>query len=165
MVNYETALLVIAVPDSAVASKLPTPDGSPLGKRKILLVDDDQQLREFLCLALRRSGYNVIEADSGVTAFQMARQHFPDLIVSDIDMPGGDGTSLLREIRLHPELKSMQVVLMSGSPDLLASREGMEAGADDFLIKPVSLRAFLRCVKARFNRLSLIWPADDLLAA
>jgi CheY-like chemotaxis protein len=165
MANMETALLVIAGPASAVVRKLPTLDELPLGKRTILLVDDDQQLRELLCFALRRSGYDVIEADSGVAAFQMARQYLPELIVSDIDMPGGDGASLLRDIRLHPELKSRQVVLMTGRPDLLAPRKGMETGADDFLMKPVSLRAFLSCVKARFNRASLIWPLEDLLAA
>jgi CheY-like chemotaxis protein len=71
----------------------------------ILLVDDDQQVREFLGLALRRSGYYVIEADSGVAALPIARHRRPDLIVSDIDMPGGDGASLLREIRLDPELR------------------------------------------------------------
>jgi DNA-binding response OmpR family regulator len=49
--------------------------------------------------------------------------------------------------------------------DLLASRKGMDEGADDFLMKPVSLRAFLSCVKARFNRASLIWPVEDLMAA
>jgi DNA-binding response OmpR family regulator len=131
--------------------------------KTILLVDDDQQLRELLCVALRRDGYYVIQADSGITAFQIARQHLPDLIVSDIDMPEGDGVSLLRDIRLHPELKARQVVLMSGRPDLLASRKGMDEGADDFLMKPVSLRAFLSCVKARFNRASLIWPVEDLI--
>jgi CheY-like chemotaxis protein len=74
--------------------------------KSILLVDDDQEVREFLGLALRRSGYYVIEADAGVAALQMARLNLPDLIVSDVDMPGGDGASLLHEIRLDSELKS-----------------------------------------------------------
>jgi DNA-binding response OmpR family regulator len=133
--------------------------------KTILLVDDDQQVREFLGLALRRSGYYVIEADSGVAALPMARHHLPDLIVSDIDMPGGDGASLLRKIRLDPELKSRQIVLMTGSPDLLARRKGMEEGADDFLVKPFSLQEFLSCVKARFNRSLSRWPVVDQMAA
>jgi DNA-binding response OmpR family regulator len=133
--------------------------------KTILLVDDDQQMREFLGLALRRGGYCVIEADSGVVALQMARQHLPDLVVSDIDMPGGDGASLLHEIRLDPELKSRQIVLISGSLDLLSRRKSMEEGADDFLVKPFSLQEFLSCVKARFNRALLSWPAVDQIAA
>jgi DNA-binding response OmpR family regulator len=117
----------------------------------ILLVDDDQPLRAVLSLALRRSGYRVIEADSGVAGLQMARQHLPDLILTDIDMPGGDGTSLLREIRRDSELKSRQVVLMTGTADLLTPSRGMEEGADASLVKPVSLQQLLNCVKARFS--------------
>ena len=103
-----------------------------------------------------------MEADCGTAGFEMARQFFPDLIVTDIDMPGGDGASLLRKIRLDPELRSRQVVLMTGRPDLLAPRKSMEEGADDFLAKPVSLQEFLGCVKARFSRASLSWQAEDL---
>lgn len=121
------------------------------GMKTILLVDDDPQLRALFSLALRRSGYKVIEADSGVAGLELARQELPDLILSDIDMPEGDGASLLRDIRLDPELRSKQVVLMTGRPDLLTPRMGMEEGADDFLVKPVSLQAFLSCVKARFD--------------
>jgi DNA-binding response OmpR family regulator len=80
-------------------------------------------------------------------------------------MPGGDGASLLREIRLDPELKSRQIVLMTGSPDLLARRKGMEEGADDFLVKPFSLQEFLSCVRARFNRALSKWPVVDQMAA
>ena len=65
----------------------------------ILLVDDDPQLRTLLGLTLRGSGYSVIEADSGMAGLELARKHLPDLILSDIDMPGGDGASLLREHR------------------------------------------------------------------
>jgi CheY-like chemotaxis protein len=125
--------------------------------KTILLVEDDQQVRALFGMVLRKNGYSVVEADSGTAGFEMARHHFPDLIVSDIDMPGGDGHSLLRNIRLDPKLKSRQVVLMTGRPDLLTPRKSMEEGADDFLAKPVSLQELLRCVKARFSRASLSW--------
>ena len=131
----------------------------------ILLIDDDPHLREMLGLILRNSGYRVLEADSGTGGLQMARQYLPDLIISDIDMPGGNGAVLLRNIRLDPELKSRQVVLMTGRADLLAPREGMEAGADDFLVKPVGVREFLNCVKARFSRVALSWQSDEQMVA
>jgi CheY-like chemotaxis protein len=121
-------------------------------KKTILLVDDDQPVREVFGLALRRSGYYVIEADSGVSGIEMARQHLPDLIVSDIFMPAGDGTTLLCDIRRDPELKFTQVVLMTGSPDLATSSscKGVEElVADDFLVKPVDLQTLLSCVQAR----------------
>src|SRR5476651_1007809 len=133
--------------------------------KTILLVDDDVQLRNMFGLALRRSGYYVIEADSGITGLAMARQHLPDLILSDINMPGGDGSTLLHEIRRDPELRSKQVVLMTGRPDLVTPRKGMEEGADDFLVKPVSLSALLSCVEARFSRASISWRVEDQMLA
>ena len=133
--------------------------------KTILLIDDDQQVRMMFGLALTRVGYRVIEADSGVAGLAMARQHLPDLILSDIHMPGGDGSSLLREIRHDPELKSRQVVLMTGRPDLVTPRKGMEEGADDFLVKPVSLEALRNCVDARFKRMSINWRVEDDMVA
>ena len=133
--------------------------------KTILLVDDDQQVRTMFGLALRRSGYHVIEADSGLAGLALARQHLPDLILTDIHMPGGDGSTLLRDIRQDPELRSKQVVLMTGRPDLVTPRKGMEEGADDFLVKPVSLAALLSCVEARFNRASISWRVEDQMLA
>ena len=116
-------------------------------------------------LALRKNGYHVIEADSGVTGLAMARQHLPDLIISDINMPGGDGPTLLRDIRRDPELKSKQVVLITGRPDLVTPRKGMEEGADDFLVKPVDMKMLLGCVEARFSRASISWRVEDEMLA
>ncbi len=116
-------------------------------------------------LALRRAGYHIIEAACGVTGLALARQHLPDLILSDIHMPGGDGSSLLRNIRRDPELKSKQVVLMTGRPDLVTPRKGMEEGADDFLVKPVSVEALRNCIEARFARISINWRVEDQMLA
>jgi signal transduction histidine kinase len=91
----------------------------------------------------------------------MARQHLPDLILSDVHMPGGDGSNLLAEIRRDPALKSKQVVLMTGRTDLITPRRGMEEGADDFLEKPVSVAALMNCVAARFKRASINWRIED----
>ena len=129
--------------------------------RTILLVDDDVQVRAMFGLALRRSGYHVIEAASGATGLLMARQHLPDLILTDINMPGGDGSTLLHDIRHDPELRTKQVVMMTGRSDLATPRKGMEEGADDFLVKPVSLSALVSCVKARFSRASISWRVED----
>jgi signal transduction histidine kinase len=129
--------------------------------KTILLIDDDKQVRMIFGLSLRKSGYHVIEADSGAAGLEMARQHLPDLILSDIHMPGGDGSTLLHDIRHDSELRSKQVVLMTGMPDLVTPRNGMEGGADDFLVKPVSLAALRNCMEARFNRASISWRVED----
>jgi len=133
--------------------------------KSILLVDDDNQLRVFLSAALVRKGYRVIEATSGAEALEMARRHLPDLILSDIHMPGGDGATLLQNIRGEPDLRSKQVVLMTGRPDLVSPRKGMDEGADDFLVKPIELNALLTCMEARFRRSSISWRVEDQMLA
>src|ERR1700761_4923363 len=125
--------------------------------KTILLIDDDEQVRRMFGLALTKAGYHVIDADNGTIGLELACQHLPDLILTDIHMPGGDGSTLLRDIRQDPELRSKQVVLMTGRPDLVPPRRGMEEGADDFLVKPVDLPALLSCMEARFNRASISW--------
>jgi two-component system sensor histidine kinase/response regulator len=129
--------------------------------RTILLIDDDEAMRLTFGVMLRRHGYHVLEANSGLAGLEMARQHLPDLILSDIHMPGGDGSTLLRGLRRDPELRSKQIVLMTGKPELVTPRRGMEEGADDFLVKPVSKEALLGCIEARFNRASINWRVED----
>jgi signal transduction histidine kinase len=129
--------------------------------KSILLIDDDDQVRRMFGLALRNAGYQVIEAENGVAGLAAARQHLPDLILTDVHMPGGDGSTLLRDIRKDPALSAKQVVMMTGRPDLATPRSGMEEGADDFLIKPVGVKELLNCVKARFRRASVSWRVED----
>jgi CheY-like chemotaxis protein len=120
--------------------------------KTILLVDDDQPVRALFGLALRRNGYCVIEADSGVAGLEMARRHLPDLILSDVVMPAGSGSTLLRDIRGDAALSSTQIVLMTGSPDLVMPGKNIEGRADDLLVKPVGLQRLLSCVKGRFSQ-------------
>lgn len=129
--------------------------------KTILVVDDEEQLRKMLALVLRKNGYHVIEADSGAEGLALARRHLPDLILSDIHMPDGDGTTLLRALRQDSELRTKQIVLMTGKPELVTPRRAMEEGADDFLAKPVSIKALLGCVEARFERASISWRVED----
>jgi CheY-like chemotaxis protein len=133
--------------------------------KTILLVDDDRQVLRIFGVALRQGGYNVIEADSGINGLESARKHLPDLILSDINMAGGDGSTLLREIRADPELRSKPVVLMTGRPDLVSPRKGMDEGADDFLLKPVSFEALRNCIEARLNRASINWRVENRMLA
>ena len=114
--------------------------------KTILIIDDDESILSIFSLALRSRGYRVIEASSGILGIELAKQHLPDLILSDISMPGADGQEVLQQIRQHPELSSKQVVLMTGQTHVVTLRQGMELGADDFLVKPVSLQALERAL-------------------
>jgi two-component system, sensor histidine kinase and response regulator len=112
-------------------------------------------------MALRHQGYRVLLAESGSAGLEIARQQWPDLILTDVNMPSGNGQVLLQQIRNDPELVNKQVVLMTGRPDLVTPRGAMEAGADDFLMKPVGRDALLRCMEARLNRAEIHWRVED----
>jgi two-component system sensor histidine kinase/response regulator len=127
----------------------------------IHIIDDDEQIRRSFGMALRNRGYRVIESDNGTAGLELARQQMPDLILTDINMPGGDGQTLLKHIRADPELCSKQVVLMTGRPDLVPPRRGMEQGADDFLVKPIMRDALLACMEARLSRAAIHWRVED----
>jgi signal transduction histidine kinase len=129
--------------------------------KTILLLDDDETIRSTFSLALRHHGYRVIEASSGDVGLELARKHLPDLILSDISMPGSDGQAVLQSIRQDPELSSKQVVLMTGQTHLVTPRRGMELGADDFLVKPISLADLLSCIDARLKRAQVHWRVED----
>jgi signal transduction histidine kinase len=129
--------------------------------KTILLLDDDQMIRSTFSMALRHHGYSVLEAASGEEGIRLAIEHLPDLIISDVSMPGAGGQAVLESIRQHPELSGKQVVLMTGQTHLLNPRLGMDLGADDFLVKPVSLSELLQCVEARLKRASTHWKVED----
>ena len=131
----------------------------------ILLIDDDETILSSFSLALRSYGYRVFEATTGISGLELARQQLPDLIISDVLMPGGDGDTLLAKIRQNPDLCHKQVVLMTGQVDEVTPRRRMEAGADDFLVKPVSLHDLLKCVEARLNRAQVNWRVEDRMLA
>jgi two-component system sensor histidine kinase/response regulator len=131
----------------------------------ILLIDDEEQIRISFGAALRNKGYRVIEAESGDAGLELARQQLPDLILTDINMPGKNGQVLLSQIRADPELGSRQVVLMTGRPDLVPPRTGMEQGADDFLVKPISFQALISCVEARLKRADVHWRVADRIVS
>jgi two-component system sensor histidine kinase/response regulator len=131
----------------------------------ILLIDDDENIRSVFSTVLRGHGYRVLEANSGESGYALAQEQLPDLILTDIAMPGGDGETLLRRIRENPDLSDRQVVLMTGQLHAVTPRKGMEQGADDFLAKPVSLDALIRCVEARLSRAHVHASVEDRMLA
>ncbi len=123
--------------------------------KTILFIDDDEGVRSIFASSLREHGYRVLEAASGQAGYELARQQLPDLILTDVCMPGGDGRLVLDRVRHDPDLSCRQVVLMTGAAEVLTPRKGMESGADDFLLKPFSQETLLHCVEARLNRVRM----------
>lgn len=120
------------------ANKSPLQVSSGAGKRaRILCVDDNADLREYL-RSLLADEYDLRIAADGATALRSARQDPPDLVISDIMMPGMDGMTLLQALRGDARTRTLPVILLSARAGQEARVEGMDAGADDYLVKPFS---------------------------
>lgn len=133
-----------STPSLSEASPVSAPPGS-----RILLADDNRDMREYLERLLKSSGYDVTATSDGEAALQLARENPPDLVLSDVMMPRMDGFALLREIRGDQRLRALPVVLLSARAGEEATVEGVEAGADDYLIKPFSARELLARVRTQ----------------
>lgn len=129
--------------------------------KTILIIDDDDSIRDMYGLALESDGYRVLTAASGAEGLELARRHSPDLVLSDINMPGLDGRGVLRALRDDPELGAKPVVLMTGNQRDITPRNGMELGADDFLLKPFTNEELARCVNARLQRAEVHRRVED----
>jgi DNA-binding response OmpR family regulator/anti-sigma regulatory factor (Ser/Thr protein kinase) len=131
--------------------------------KTILVIEDDELLLSLCAITLQDKGYRVVTATSGESGLALARQHLPDLILSDIQMPGTDGRNVLQALRADPELGARQIVLMTGNPRLTTPRKGMELGADDFLVKPFTPEELAACVEARLRRAQVHWRVEDTM--
>ena len=121
----------------------------------LLLIDDDENLRGMLEELFVAEGLRVITANDGEPGLRLARAHRPDIIVSDVRMPGLNGHEALAELRKTPGLEDTPVILMTGDADLPDMRKGMALGADDYLPKPFDNLALLRTVKQHLERSAL----------
>lgn len=127
---------------------------------KILIVDDDVQLRQTIMMVLKLRGYEALEADDGTEALAMAQSEFPDLIISDINMPGQDGLTALKQLRENPKTATIPMILMTGEMDANI-RKGMELGADDFLTKPFAMPELLNAINARLEKKNAVQQAAE----
>lgn len=127
----------------------------------ILIVDDDAIVLRTFARALEINGYRVLTAEDADTAIQLAHTNLPDVILSDINMPGTDGRSFLRNLRADSDLAATQFVLMTGNTRDMERREGMDKGADDFLCKPFDVQELCRCIEARLARARVHWRVED----
>ncbi len=116
---------------------------------RILVVDDDPFLLEVNTRLLRRAGYGVLEAATGLEGLRLARQHRPDLVLLDVVLPDIDGFEVCRQIKTNPALADCFVVLLSASKiDSEIQAEGLESGADGYIARPVSNRELLARLEA-----------------
>ena len=116
----------------------------------VLLVDDDGPLLDVLSLAFEDAGYAVLSANDGRRAYDSVGRDAPDLVVSDVNMPGLDGFALCR--RLRDEKNDVPLLLLTSRDDEIDEALGLELGADDYLTKPFSTRVLLARARALLRR-------------
>ena len=105
--------------------------------KKILIVEDQVEIRELVSMTLRGNDYQILEAKTGQEAIKIAKAEKPDLIIMDIMMPGRiDGLEATRILKNDPETKDCKVVILSAKGQKKDIEKGSEAGADDYFIKP-----------------------------
>ncbi len=129
----------------------------------VLVIDDEPSVLESHRVLLEEAGYRVLTAADATTGLALARRHLPDLVLCDILMPGTDGPTVLETLRRDPELGDRPFVLITGHPGRFSPREGMEKGADDFLVKPYNAGELLRCVEARLRRAEIPGRVDEAI--
>jgi len=107
--------------------------------KKILVVDDRLEVRELVGVTLRSNDYQVIQAENGEKAIEIAKEEKPDLIIMDIMMPGGiNGIETTRILKNDPETKDCQIIMLTAKGQRIDREKGFEAGADDYFVKPFS---------------------------
>lgn len=119
---------------------------------KILLVDDEPDIIEFLSYNLEKEGFTVFSANSGVEALKQATKHKPDLIVLDVMMPEMDGIETCMEIRKNKNLHDPIIVFLTARSEDYSQIAGLDAGADDYISKPVKPRVFISKIHSLFRR-------------
>ena len=120
--------------------------------KKILVIEDDCLTCASIMVALRRKGYEVVNAGDASTGFAMALTERPHLILSDVHLPDVSGVDLLKKLRARPDTSAIPVILMTGAGNDDRARSSMNLGADDFLEKPFTMDVMIETVSARLER-------------
>ncbi|MGC6431822.1 MAG: response regulator transcription factor [Jejuia sp.] len=119
---------------------------------KILLVDDEPDILEIVGYNLSSEGYQVITAENGVEAVKKAKKELPQLIILDVMMPEMDGIEACETIRKQPELKDVVITFLTARGEDYSQVAGFDAGADDYITKPIKPKVLVSKVKALLRR-------------
>ncbi len=122
------------------------------GKKKILIVEDEVNLRELVKARLEENNYEVITAADGFNAITQSRKVKPDLIILDLMIPHIDGYAVCRLLKSTPELSSIPVIMFTARTSIDDMRRGMEMGADAYLMKPFKPEEMLAKIRELLER-------------
>lgn len=121
-------------------------------KKLILVVDDEENIRDLLVFNLQKEGYDTIEAEDGLTAVDMAIKERPDLILLDVMIPKLDGISVCKKIRYALNISNIPILMISARDTESDKIVGLEMGADDYITKPFQIREVMARIKANLRK-------------
>jgi DNA-binding response OmpR family regulator len=141
------------------------------GRKKVLIVEDEEDIRDLLYYNLTREGFRAAVAEDGVEALQKIQQDPPDIVVLDLMLPGLDGLELTRRLRREARTAHLPVLMLTAKKEEVDRIVGLELGADDYVTKPFNLRELvlrIRAVLRRYEehaagRAAEVLAADDFL--
>ena len=130
-------------------------------KKKILIIEDEANIRELVMYNLKANGYDAIEAEDGISGITLAYKENPDLILLDIMLPGKDGYEICRELR--SEGIEIPIIMLTAKSEEVDKVLGLEFGADDYIAKPFGIRELLARIKAVLRRVDMNGtPSGDI---
>ncbi len=125
----------------------------------ILLVDDEEDIVEFLSYNLKREGFRVLTASNGLKAIEKAKKYQPNLIIMDVMMPEMDGMTAVQEIRKDDKLHDIIIVFLTARSEDYSQIAGFDAGADDYVAKPIKPKVLISRIVALLRRSVIKEPA------
>jgi DNA-binding response OmpR family regulator len=120
--------------------------------KRLLIVEDEPQIRQFLRRGLKYKGFEVLEASTGVEALRSIEDHTPDLVVLDVMLPDIDGREICRRLRDNGDLR-LPILMLTARDEITDKIDGLECGADDYITKPFDFDELVARIRAAFRRL------------
>jgi DNA-binding response OmpR family regulator len=140
-------------PAAVAASRVESANSeSPHAKERVLVVEDSPTIVSVVKYFLELEGFEVLVAENGLAGLEAAKRERPRVIVSDINMPGMDGMAMVKTLRADPETRDIAIILLTCESSVEKETQGLAAGADDYLLKPVEPRRLAARVKALLAR-------------
>jgi len=120
--------------------------------KKILVIEDEKDLADLLVFNLEKEGFKMLCSYDGISGLEKARAEEPDLIVLDLMLPGMMGTEICKELRKEPRTARIPVLMLTAKGEEIDRVVGFEVGADDYIVKPFSMRELLLRIRAILRR-------------
>jgi two-component system phosphate regulon response regulator PhoB len=128
---------------------------------KVLVIEDEEDLRQVLEYNLRQAGHEVLSAARGREGLRLAQQERPDLVLLDLMLPDVSGTEVCRSLKEAPQTRHIRVAMVTARGEEVDRVVGFELGADDYIVKPFSVRELLLRIQAILRRAAPAQPADE----